>query len=200
MRRPTWTVADACSRPRPYNPRKNTVGLIPGTRLGPYEVAALIGLGGMGEVYRAHDLRLNRDVALKVLPDAFALDPDRLTRFRREAQVLASLNHPNIATIYGFEESNGVRALVMELVEGPTLADRIARRAIRACTAPRTSARSIAFSATSRRRYVDSRTTAAPARATAAPTRSARCVRGPRHGALQRALSIGPRSRRRRRR
>ncbi len=110
----------------------------------------------MGEVYRAHDLRLNRDVALKVLPDAFALDPDRLTRFRREAQVLASLNHPNIATIYGFEESNGVRALVMELVEGPTLADRIARGPIRACTAPRTSARSIAFSATSRRRYVDS--------------------------------------------
>ena len=103
------------------------MALIPGTRLGPYEVAALIGLGGMGEVYRAHDLTLNRDVALKVLPDAFALDPDRLTRFKREAQVLASLNHPNIAAIYGFEESNGIRALVMELVEGPTLADRIAR-------------------------------------------------------------------------
>ena len=81
----------------------------------------------MGEVYRGHDLTLNRDVALKVLPDAFALDPDRLTRFKREAQVLASLNHPNIAAIYGFEESSGVRALVMELVEGPTLADRIAR-------------------------------------------------------------------------
>jgi serine/threonine-protein kinase len=80
----------------------------------------------MGEVYRGHDCRLHRDVALKVLPDAVALDPERLTRFRREAQVLASLNHPNIAAIYGFEESNGVRALVMELVEGPTHSDRIA--------------------------------------------------------------------------
>ena len=98
-----------------------------GTRLGAYEVLAAIGAGGMGEVYRARDARLNRDVALKVLPELFALDPDRLARFKREAQVLASLNHPNIAAIYGFEESNGVQALVLELVEGPTLADRIAR-------------------------------------------------------------------------
>src|SRR2546425_8030260 len=81
----------------------------------------------MGEVYRARDANLNRDVALKVLPEAFALDPDRLARFKREAQVLASLNHPNIAAIYGFEESDGVQALVLELVEGPTLADRIAK-------------------------------------------------------------------------
>jgi len=79
-------------------------------------------------VYRARDLTLHRDVALKVLPDAFASEPDRLARFRREAQVLAALNHPNIAAIYGFEESTSVHALVLELVEGPTLADRIARK------------------------------------------------------------------------
>jgi serine/threonine-protein kinase len=84
----------------------------------------------MGEVYRARDTKLNRDVALKVLPEALALDPDRLARFKREAQVLASLNHPNIAAIYGLEESDRVRALVLELVEGPTLADRIAHGAI----------------------------------------------------------------------
>ena len=80
----------------------------------------------MGEVYRACDTNLNRDVALKVLPELFALDPDRLARFKREAQVLATLNHPNIAAIYGLEESNGAQALVLELVDGPTLADRIA--------------------------------------------------------------------------
>jgi eukaryotic-like serine/threonine-protein kinase len=103
------------------------VTLNPGTRLGPYEVAALIGKGGMGEVYRAHDTKLNRDVALKVLPARFALDADRLVRFQREAQVLASLNHPNIAIIHRLEEADGVRALVLELVEGPTLSDRIAK-------------------------------------------------------------------------
>src|SRR4030095_11438199 len=81
----------------------------------------------MGEVYRARDTRLNRDVALKVLPDAFTLDPDRLARFKREAQMLASLHHANIAAIYGFEEFEGVQALVLELVEGPTLAERIAQ-------------------------------------------------------------------------
>jgi len=96
-----------------------------GTRLGPYEVLGPLGAGGMGEVYRARDTRLNRNVALKVLPDVFTQDPDRLHRFEREAQVLASLNHPNIAALYGLEESGGVRALVMELVEGPTLAERI---------------------------------------------------------------------------
>jgi eukaryotic-like serine/threonine-protein kinase len=102
-----------------------TIG--PGARLGPYEVTALIGEGGMGKVWRAHHTGLKRDDALKVLPDAFASDPDRLARFRREAQVLASLNHPNIAHVYGLEQSDDVQALVMELVEGPTLADRIAQ-------------------------------------------------------------------------
>jgi eukaryotic-like serine/threonine-protein kinase len=97
-----------------------------GARFGPYEILAALGAGGMGEVYRARDTRLNREVALKVLPDAFANDPERLARFQREAQVLASLNHPNIAHIHGLEESGGVRALVMELVEGEDLAQRIA--------------------------------------------------------------------------
>jgi eukaryotic-like serine/threonine-protein kinase len=103
------------------------LALSPGTRLGPYEVTAQIGEGGMGQVYRARDTKLNRDVALKVLPDSFANDPDRLARFQREAQILASLNHPNIAHIHGLEESGGVRALVMELVEGEDLAHRITR-------------------------------------------------------------------------
>ncbi|MGH9968231.1 MAG: protein kinase domain-containing protein [Pyrinomonadaceae bacterium] len=97
-----------------------------GTKLGRYEIRSKIGEGGMGEVYRATDLTLNRDVAIKVLPGTFLNDAERLARFQREAQVLASLNHTNIATIYGVEEENGFRALVMELVEGPTLADRIA--------------------------------------------------------------------------
>ncbi|MFZ0463571.1 MAG: protein kinase [Candidatus Acidiferrales bacterium] len=101
-----------------------------GTKIGAYEVAGAIGAGGMGEVYRARDMRLGREVALKVLPEAFAQDAERLARFRREAQVLASLNHPNIAAIYGFEDSGGVHALVMELVEGPTLAERIKTGAI----------------------------------------------------------------------
>jgi len=98
-----------------------------GTRLGPYEVLSAIGAGGMGEVYRARDTKLNRDVALKILPAEFAADPDRLARFKREAQVLASVNHPNIGAIFGFEDGDGVHALVLELVEGPTLADRIAQ-------------------------------------------------------------------------
>jgi serine/threonine protein kinase len=103
------------------------VALAPGTRLGPYEVVAQIGPGGMGEVYRARDTKLNREVALKILPDAFTLDGDRIARFHREAQVLASLNHRNIAAIYGFEDGGRTHALVRELVEGPTLADRIAK-------------------------------------------------------------------------
>ena len=98
-----------------------------GSRLGPYEISSHLGTGGMGEVYRAHDTRLQREVALKVLPAAFALDPDRLARFRHEAQVLASLSHPNIAIIHDVEEADGVPALVLELVEGPTLAERIAQ-------------------------------------------------------------------------
>ena len=101
--------------------------LAPGTRLGPYEVTAQIGAGGMGEVYRARDAKLGRDVALKILPEAFVGDPDRVARFEREAQVVAALNHPNIAIIHGFQESDGVRALVLELVEGETLAEVIAR-------------------------------------------------------------------------
>src|SRR5271168_865673 len=101
-----------------------------GVRLGPYEILDAIGAGGMGEVYRARDTKLGRNVALKVLPAAFASDPERMARFRREAQVLASLNHPHIGAIYGFEDSGSVHALVMELIEGPTLADRIARGAI----------------------------------------------------------------------
>ena len=95
-----------------------------GCRLGPYDVTALIGEGGMGEVYQATDTKLNRQVALKILPEAFASDPDRLARFVREAQVLASLNHPNIGHIYGLEEAEGQKALVLELVEGATLVDR----------------------------------------------------------------------------
>jgi len=101
--------------------------LTPGTRIGPYEVVGSLGAGGMGEVYRARDSKLNREVALKVLPASVAADPERLARFRREAQVLAALNHPNIAHVHGFEDSGDVHALVMELVEGSTLADRIGR-------------------------------------------------------------------------
>src|SRR5215467_4510288 len=100
--------------------------LAAGERLGPYEVLAPLGAGGMGEVYRATDTRLKRQVAIKILPADLGADPARLARFQREAEVLASLNHPHIGSIYGLEESDGVKALVMELVEGPTLADRIA--------------------------------------------------------------------------
>ena len=106
------------------------MALAPGTRLGPYEIAVRIGVGGMGEVYRATDTNLARQVAIKVLPDTVASDAERLARFDREARTLASLNHPNIAGIYGLEKSAGTTALVMELVEGPTLADRIAEGAI----------------------------------------------------------------------
>lgn len=98
-----------------------------GRRIGPYEVRSVLGAGGMGQVYRARDTQLGRDVAIKALPSAFVADRDRLTRFEREARILASLNHPNIATIHAVEPLDGSRALVMELVDGPTLADRIAR-------------------------------------------------------------------------
>jgi Tol biopolymer transport system component len=100
--------------------------LTPGSRIGPYEITSALGAGGMGEVYRARDTKLGRDVALKILPEVFAADPDRLARFEREAKALAALNHPHIAQIHGLEDQGGVRALVMELVEGPTLAERIA--------------------------------------------------------------------------
>ena len=106
------------------------MALIPGTRLGVYEVTSQIGEGGMGQLFRARDTTLNRDVALKVLPDSFANDAERLARLTREAQTLASLNHPNIAHIHGLEQSGGVRALVMELVEGEDLSQRIARGAV----------------------------------------------------------------------
>ncbi len=96
------------------------MALEPGTTLGVYEVLSAIGAGGMGEVYKARDTKLDRDVALKILPDAFVNDPERLARFQREAKVLASLNHPNIAAIYGLEEAGDSPALVLEYVEGPT--------------------------------------------------------------------------------
>ncbi len=105
---------------------RTQVSLLPGTRLGPYEIVSALGAGGMGEVYRAKDTNLNRDVAIKILPESFALDADRVARFKREAQVLASLNHPNIAAIYGIESN----ALVMELVEGEDLSTHIGRGAI----------------------------------------------------------------------
>ncbi len=104
--------------------------LTTGTRLGPYEILGALGAGGMGEVYRARDTRLDRDVALKILPDIFGGDADRLMRFEREAKTLASLNHPHIAQIHGVEGSGHTRALIMELVEGPTLAERLLANAI----------------------------------------------------------------------
>src|ERR1700737_235432 len=106
------------------------MALTSGTRLGSYEILAPLGAGGMGEVYRASDTKLKREVALKVLPEEFARDPQRMARFEREAQILAALSHPNIAVIYGLQESGGGRALVMELVEGSTLGERIAQRAL----------------------------------------------------------------------
>src|SRR5262245_10298829 len=96
-----------------------------GTRLGPYEILAPIGAGGMGEVFRARDAKLARDVAIKILPEIFATDPERRARFEREARALAALNHPHVAHIYGFEEAASTLALVMELVDGPTLAERL---------------------------------------------------------------------------
>ena len=115
-----------CSYPIIHRP----LALAPGARLGAYEITAQIGAGGMGEVYRASDTNLKRAVAIKVLPESVAADRDRLARFQREAEVLAALNHSNIAAIYGLERSDGVTALVMEMVEGPTLADRIAHGSI----------------------------------------------------------------------
>ena len=106
------------------------LALTPGTRLGAYDITAPIGEGGMGQVYRATDAKLKRQVAIKVLPSSLAVDADRLARFQREAEVLAALNHPNIAAIYGLEDSDGIKALVMELVEGEDLSQRIARGAI----------------------------------------------------------------------
>ena len=115
----TWPGDSLAGRPHPV--------LEPGHQFGPYDVVGLLGTGAMGEVYRCRDRTLNREIALKVLPPTLAIDPARLARFRREAQMLAALNHANIAAIYGFEEAGGMQALVLELAEGPTLADLIAR-------------------------------------------------------------------------
>ena len=104
-----------------------TMAFSTGARLGVYEIGSPLGAGGMGEVYRAHDTKLNRDVALKILPESVVHDPDRVARFRREAQVLAALNHPHIAQIYGLEEANGTQFLVLELVDGESLAERMKR-------------------------------------------------------------------------
>ena len=106
------------------------MALTRGARLGPYEIIAALGAGGMGEVYRARDPRLDRDVAIKILPAAFAADADRVARFQREARTLASLNHPHIGGIHGIEDADGVTALVMEMVEGEDLAERLARGAM----------------------------------------------------------------------
>ena len=110
--------------------RSPAMPLVSGSHVGPYEVLAPLGAGGMGEVSRARATKLGRTVALKVLPDLFASDPERLARFRREARTLAAINHPHIAAIYGVEESAGVTALVLEFVDGETLADRLVRGAI----------------------------------------------------------------------
>src|SRR4030095_15915868 len=108
----------------------NFLHLMIGTRLAHYEITGHLGRGGMGEVYRARDTKLKRDVAIKVLPAAFARDPDRIARLQREAEVLATLNHPNIGAVYGFEETVTASGIVLELVEGPTLGDQIAQGAI----------------------------------------------------------------------
>ncbi len=101
--------------------------LVPGSRFGSYDILSALGAGGMGEVYRARDSKLGRDVALKILPESLSVDADRLARFRREAQLLASLNHPHISAIYGIEEAGGTLFLVLELVDGESLDKRIAR-------------------------------------------------------------------------
>jgi eukaryotic-like serine/threonine-protein kinase len=121
--------ADQSLPPGPYNPRQ-PLSLTLGTRLGPYEILSALGAGGMGEVYRARDTKLGRDVALKILPAEFTHDPDRVARFQREAKLLASLTDHHIAAIHGLEEIGGQHALVMELVEGEDLSHRIARGAI----------------------------------------------------------------------
>ena len=123
-----WTISKAASFKRRHDiVARSPMVLVAGARLGPYEIQSPLGAGGMGEVYRARDTKLGRDVAIKILPHVFTNDPERLARFEREARLLAALNHPNIGAIYGLEEADGVRALVLELVEGETLADRIRR-------------------------------------------------------------------------
>src|SRR5262249_15844692 len=133
-----WAQYDSTFREHGFTSTEPSCSIIPceimsltiGTQLGSHEITALLGKGAMGEVYRARDLKLKGEVAIKILPEEFSRDADRVSRFHREAEVLASLNHPNIAAIYDLEESNGSRYLVLELVEGETLADRIARGSI----------------------------------------------------------------------
>ena len=127
---PCWAVRQTGSAGRTARIILRTLALTSGTRLGVYEVTAQIGEGGMGQVYRATDTALGRQVAIKLLPDAFASDTERLARFEREARTLASLNHPHIAAIYSVEKSAGMHALVMELVEGHDLSQRLARGAL----------------------------------------------------------------------
>jgi len=132
-RLPVVSASVLAALPTSMDPTRSHTSLAAGLRVGSYEIVAPLGAGAMGEVYRARDTKLNRTVALKVLPERFALDPDRSARFTREAQLLATLNHPNIGAIYGLEESNpstgsgqpAVQALVLELIEGPTLEERI---------------------------------------------------------------------------
>ena len=118
-----WNVANSPSKHAWDRIVETTMPLVPGEHFGHYQIQALIGKGGMGEVYCATDTQLKRDVALKILPAQFACEPERTARFQREAEVLASLNHPHIAALYGLAESDGVQALVMEFVEGPAWAD-----------------------------------------------------------------------------
>jgi serine/threonine protein kinase len=115
-----------CSEWFSYN-RAKFMAIAIGQQLGSYEITALLGKGGMGEVYRGRDTKLKREVAIKILPDEFSRDADRVSRFQREAEVLAALNHPNIAAIYDIAEANDTRLLVLELVDGETLADRLQR-------------------------------------------------------------------------
>jgi len=123
-----WIPRDRAVRfSLPHRSLTSTIGIVIGTVLAQYQIESLLGQGGMGEVYRARDTKLGRSVAIKVLPEVFRTDPDRVARFEREAKVLAALNHPNIAALHGMEEAAGRHFLVMELVEGETLADRLAR-------------------------------------------------------------------------
>jgi serine/threonine protein kinase len=148
-----------------------------GTRLGPYEVVSAIGAGGMGEVYRARDTRLDREVAVKIVPELFASDPDRLLRFEREAKTLASLNHPNIAQIHGIEGADIVRALVMEYIDGEDLSQRIARGPLPLDEALPIAASSIATS--SRRTSRSARTAPSRCSTSACRRRSIRARRRP---------------------
>ena len=123
----SWLSRQSRGDRRRADGQRRHVSVLVGPPLGAYQVQARLGAGGMGEVYRARDTKLGRDVAIKILPRAFTSDPERLARFEREARMLAALNHPNIGAIYGLEDADGMPALVLELVDGETLADRIAR-------------------------------------------------------------------------